>query len=98
MIGWAYSAPPLELNSRGIGEACVAAGFLLVVLGSDYVQRHGFDSTAFAAGLPYGLFVTNVLYINQFPDRKADLQAGKLHWVARLEPRTAKMNRLANSA
>jgi 1,4-dihydroxy-2-naphthoate octaprenyltransferase len=90
LIGWAYSAPPLELNSRGLGEPCVAAGFLLIVVGTDYVQRHGFDSTAFAAGLPYALFVTNLLYINQFPDRKADLQAGKLHWVARLEPRTAR--------
>jgi 1,4-dihydroxy-2-naphthoate octaprenyltransferase len=94
LIGWAYSAPPLELNSRGLGEACVGAGFLLVVVGADYVQRHGFDSTPFAAGLPYALFVTNLLYINQFPDRTADLHAGKLHWVARLEPRTARWSYL----
>ena len=25
------------------------------------------------------------MYINQFPDRTADIAAGKLHWVARLE-------------
>jgi 1,4-dihydroxy-2-naphthoate octaprenyltransferase len=89
-IGWAYSAPPLELNSRGLGEACVGAGFALIVVGADYVQRHGFDSTPFAAGFPYALFVTNLLYINQFPDRKADLHAGKLHWVARVQPRVAR--------
>jgi len=90
LVGWAYSAPPLELNSRGLGELCVGAGFLLVVVGADHVQRHGFDSTPFAAGLSYALFVTDVLFINQFPDRLADLRAGKLHWVARLEPRTAR--------
>jgi 1,4-dihydroxy-2-naphthoate octaprenyltransferase len=34
--------------------------------------------------------VTNVLFINQFPDRQADLEAGKLHWVARLAPERAR--------
>jgi 1,4-dihydroxy-2-naphthoate octaprenyltransferase len=89
LVGWAYSASPLKLNSRGLGEICVAAGFLCVVVGTDYVQRHGWDSTPFGAGIPYALLVTNLLFINQFPDRKADLHAGKLHWVARLPPRVA---------
>jgi 1,4-dihydroxy-2-naphthoate octaprenyltransferase len=26
-IGWAYSAPPFKLNSRGLGELCVMLGF-----------------------------------------------------------------------
>jgi 1,4-dihydroxy-2-naphthoate octaprenyltransferase len=30
--------------------------------------------------------VTNILYINLFPDRTADLAAGKQHWGARLAP------------
>ena len=41
-IGLAYSAPPFRLNSRGLGELCVAAGFLLIVVGNDFVQRKGF--------------------------------------------------------
>lgn len=89
VIGWAYSAPPLKLNSRGLGEACVAAGFLLIVAGSGYVQQGRLDALSWVAGLPYALLVTNVLYINQFPDREADRLAGKWHWVARLEPRVA---------
>lgn len=89
VIGWAYSAPPLKLNSRGLGELCVAAGFLLIVAGSDYVQQGRFDSLPWVAGLPYALLVTNILYINQFPDRDADRLAGKWHWVVRLEPRVA---------
>ena len=41
LIGWAYSAPPLKLNSRGLGELCVCAGFVLIVAGTDLVQRGG---------------------------------------------------------
>lgn len=89
LIGWAYSAPPLKLNSRGLGEICVAAGFLLIVAGADFVQRGTLSATPWLIGLPYALLVTNILYINQFPDRAADIQAGKLHWVARLEPAVA---------
>jgi 1,4-dihydroxy-2-naphthoate octaprenyltransferase len=85
-IGWAYSAPPLQLNSRGIGELCVATGFLLVIVGADYVQGGTFVLLPWLAGAPYALLVTNVLYINQFPDRTADRASGKLHWVARLPP------------
>jgi 1,4-dihydroxy-2-naphthoate octaprenyltransferase len=84
-IGWAYSAPPFSLNSRGLGELCVAAGILTVTIGTDFVQRKGFAAAPFMAGLSYALHATNLLYINQFPDRTADTAAGKLHWVARLE-------------
>lgn len=89
LIGWAYSAPPLKLNSRGLGEICVAAGFLLIVSGADFVQRGALSPTPWLIGLPYALLVTNVLYVNQFPDRNADLAAGKRHWVARLAPEVA---------
>lgn len=84
LIGWAYSATPLNLNSRGMGELCVLAGFLGVVVGADYVQRHTFSAQPWLIGLPYALLVTNLLYINQFPDRMADAATGKHHWVVRL--------------
>jgi len=84
-IGWAYSAPPFALNSRGLGELCVGVGFgLLIVSGTDYVQRHHFESLPLFASLSYALLATALLYINQFPDRAADEQAGKRHWVVRL--------------
>lgn len=83
-IGWAYSATPFKLNSRGLGEICVFAGFLGAVVGADFVQRGSFDRMPFLLGLPYALLTTNLLFINQFPDRKADLHAGKHHWVVRL--------------
>ena len=84
-IGWAYSAPPLSLNSHGLGELCVAAGFgSLIPLGADFVQRGAFDWLPLLAAAPYGLLGAALLYINQFPDRRDDESAGKHNWVVRL--------------
>lgn len=90
VIGWGYSAPPLRLNSRGLGELCVLTGFSLLPLGAWLVQTGNLSMDVVAVALPSGLLTANLLFINQFPDRKADIQAGKLHWVARLEPATAR--------
>jgi len=84
LIGWAYSAPPLRLNSRGLGEFCVTVGFIGITIGADFVQRHSFSMQPLIIGMPYALLVTNLLYINQFPDCKADALAGKHHLVVRL--------------
>ena len=89
-IGWAYSAPPFELNARGLGELCVVSGFLLITVGSDFVQRGGFSPDAVYAGSSYAILLAAMLYMTQFPDRAADRAAGKLHWVARLEGRRAR--------
>jgi len=84
LIGWAYSAPPLRLNSRGLGELCVTVGFIGITIGADFVQRRSFSMQPLIIGMPYALLVTNLLYINQFPDCKADALAGKHHLVVRL--------------
>jgi len=63
---------------------------LLLPVGMDFVQRHQFAWSPVYAGTGFSLLVCNLLYINQFPDRSADLQAGKRHWVARLAPRQAR--------
>jgi len=89
-VGWAYSAPPFALNSRGLGEPCVAIGFALIVIGSDFVQRGAFAILPLAASVSYALLVMNILLINQFPDRQADEAAGKRHWVVRLGARRAR--------
>src|SRR5436190_16150608 len=86
-IGWAYSGTPLKLNGRGFGEPCVALGFGLIAVGTDYVQRKAFAPLPVTAVTSYALLVMNILYINQFPDLKADQAAGKHHWVVRLGTR-----------
>ena len=84
LIAWAYSAPPLQLMARGIGELAIVGGWLLVVLGTDFVQRGTFSAAPLIAGLPFALLVAAILYINQFPDRVADASAGKRTLVVRL--------------
>lgn len=89
LIAWAYSAPPLKLMSRGMGEVGITGGWLLVVLGTDFVQRGAFSTLPLLAGLPFALLVAAILYINQFPDRQADEQAGKRTLIVRLGPALA---------
>lgn len=90
VLCWAYSAPPLKLVSRGCGELVIAACWLLVVMGADYVQRGAFDLLPVAAGLSYALLVANLLFINQFPDHDGDAASGKRTLVVRLGPQAAK--------
>ncbi|HQZ03743.1 MAG TPA: prenyltransferase [Thauera sp.] len=89
LVAWAYSAPPFKLMSRGMGEVAITAGWLLVVLGTDYVQRGEIAALPLVAGLPFALLVAAILFINQFPDRRADEAAGKRTLVVRLGPNTA---------
>ena len=88
-LGWAYSASPLRLNGRGLGELAVMLGFLGLVIGADFVQRSAFSVGPVIVGLPYAMLVTNLLFINQFPDFKADAAVGKRHLVVLLKPERA---------
>lgn len=84
LLGWGYSAPPLRLNSRGLGEIAVALGFgILTPLGAWFVQAGEMAWYPVLASLPLSLLLMNILLINQFPDREADAASGKHHWVVR---------------
>ena len=90
VVGWAYSAPPLQLVCRGLGECAITIAWSLVVMGADLVQRRMLAPEALVAGLAYALLVTNILFINQFPDERADEAAGKRTLVVRLRPGPAR--------
>ena len=98
VVGWAYSAPPLHLVSRGFGELAITCGWTLIVVGTDLVQRGRFAFAPLAAGLAFALLVANVLYINQFPDARADARAGKRTLVVRLGPERARWGYAALAA
>lgn len=84
LLGWGYSAEPLALNRRGLGEFAVLGGFALLPAAAWSVQTGALEPRALALGLPGGLLIAALLYINQFPDVAADAAVGKRHWVVRL--------------
>lgn len=89
LLAIAYSAPPLRLSARGIGEFVIAAAWLLVVVGTDVVQRGGWSAMPLAVGVPIALLVAAILHAAGFPDRAADAASGKNTIVVRLGPRRA---------
>lgn len=85
LVSFTYTAPPLRLGYRGIGELAVAVGFgPLLVLGSYYVQTQTFALEPLLASIPVGLLVMLILYVNEIPDRTWDDEAGKRTLVARV--------------
>jgi len=88
-VAWAYSAPPLALMSRGLGELAVAGAWWLIVVGTDYVQRGAFAAAPALSGVGLALLVANILLVNGFPDAPADARVGKRTLVVRLGPRRA---------
>jgi 1,4-dihydroxy-2-naphthoate octaprenyltransferase len=98
LLGWAYSAPPPKLVSRGLGELAITASWLVVVCGADFVQRGAFSWMPLLFGMPFALLVANILFINQFPDVAADRVAGKRTLVVRAGPLEARWFYLAIAA
>jgi 1,4-dihydroxy-2-naphthoate polyprenyltransferase len=77
-ISVAYTAPPLRLVHRGLGEIVVAIGFgPVMVMGAYYVQAKSYSWEAFFASLPVAILIALVLYVNEVPDRPGDAKAGK---------------------
>ena len=80
-----YSAPPLSLASRGLGELVIGSTFgVLVVAGTCFVQTGGFPPEALAASVPVALWVAAIIWANQIPDIEADRATGKRTLVVRL--------------
>lgn len=89
-VGYFYTASPLKLGYRGVGELLVGVTLgPLAVLGSYYVQAQRFSLGSFWASLPIGLLVAGILYINEFPDYEPDKAVGKNHLIVRLGPERA---------
>jgi len=78
IIGWSYSAPPLQLMSRGLlGEIAIAIAWSLVVIGFSALQTGHIDTKLMPIAIAYGLMVANILFLNQLPDIKADKASKK---------------------
>lgn len=90
-FGFFYSAPPLFLVGRGLGEISVGISFgVLTVLGAYLVQTGEIAVEPVFSSLPLSFLITALLYVNEFPDFEADREAGKNTLVVRLGPRKAR--------
>jgi 1,4-dihydroxy-2-naphthoate octaprenyltransferase len=89
-LGVLYSAPPVQLAARGLGEMAVAAGFgLLPVCGAAWLQTGRFEMPVLLVSIPVSCWVANILLINEVPDADSDAAAGKRTLVVRLGARRA---------
>lgn len=89
--GLLYSARPVQLMSRGLGELDIFFMFgPLITLGTGYAIEGSFSVVYFVLGVPLGLLVTAILWINEFPDVEADAAVGKRNLVVRLGTRRAR--------
>jgi 1,4-dihydroxy-2-naphthoate octaprenyltransferase len=93
IVSIGYTAPPLKLVYRGLGEIAVAAGFgPMMLLGAYVVQSGGpISPAAVVASLPVAILVALILYVNEVPDRRGDGLVGKRTLPVRL-PRDIVIN------
>jgi len=85
LAGYLYSAAPVSLMSRGLGEITIFLAFgPLITWGTYYVMTGLLTWEGFTLGIPLGFLITAVIWINQFPDYEADRDAGKRNCVVRL--------------
>jgi len=90
LVGWYYTAPPLALAYRGLGEAATMLTFGFFMPGAGYLAAGGLFDLSFA------LFILPLLFAGLFfilsvemPDREGDRAAGKKNFVVRSGRRNA---------
>jgi 1,4-dihydroxy-2-naphthoate octaprenyltransferase len=66
-----------SIVDAGLGEFFVAVKGAMIVLGTYYVQSAIIDPAAVMMGVVIGLLSATVLFINAFPDFKADKSGGR---------------------
>ena len=87
--GFFYTAPPVKLGYRGIGEFVIAFLFgILPVYGSYYLQTGKIDLLPLSPGCVIGILIFLVIFVNEFPDLAPDKQAGKRTIVVRYGVKT----------
>lgn len=85
IIGYGYSAPPLRLMTRGVGEG--AAGFvvaLLTPMAGCVVASGRLSASVIWLGLPLLAMSTAFMITVELPDFDVDRLTGKRNWVVRL--------------
>jgi 1,4-dihydroxy-2-naphthoate octaprenyltransferase len=85
LLGVLYSLPRVQLVGRGMGEVTIAVAFgVLPVSGAAWLQSGRLNWAAVLLSVPVGLWVADILLMNEVPDARADAQVGKRTLVVRL--------------
>ncbi len=80
-----YSLPRYGLASLGLGELSIGLVFgPLMALGAYYVQTGALSTLPVLASLPLAVMITLILFVNEFPDMRADAKVGKNTLVVRM--------------
>jgi 1,4-dihydroxy-2-naphthoate octaprenyltransferase len=73
-----------------VGELFAGLNFgPLLVLGAYYVQTGRYSWEALVASIAPGILTSNLLFLNEFPDREADQRGGRRHLVITLGKKNA---------
>lgn len=94
ILSWAYSTPPLQLHSRGLGELTTAllVPGLTPLLGF-YLQTSSLNPVLFLAIFPLCCLQFAMLLTIEFPDASSDASVNKRTLVVRLgAPRAARLH------
>jgi len=84
LLGILYSAPPVRLVSRGLGEASIAVGTGFMIPAAGYIAAAGGVSERFLVlSAPLVILGFCLSLSLEAPDMEADRIAGKLNLVAR---------------
>jgi 1,4-dihydroxy-2-naphthoate octaprenyltransferase len=95
VLTWEYSAPPLRLHSRGLGEATVALVVPVLTPLVGYTIQAGQPALLpLLASFPLACLQAAMILVINFPDAAGDRAAGKRTLVLRLGPeRAARLHR-----
>lgn len=95
-LAYGYTAPPLKLAYRGLGELNVFVLMgPLMVLGGFLVHRAAGLGVALTASMPIGCLVAAILHCNNIRDLDDDRALGKQTLATIVGPRWAKVELLA---
>jgi len=87
LIAMFYTAPPISLNFRGLGELGLFIAFgPLTVIGVYYVLTGAFSWAAFVASLPLGIFTMNIGNVSAMFDYRSDVGFEKKVLIVRYGP------------
>jgi 1,4-dihydroxy-2-naphthoate phytyltransferase len=87
LLGYFYTAPPIKIAYRGVGEPITFLLFgPLAGMGAYFAQTGIFDPAALLLSSVVGLLAMAILFLHHFPQYEADRKHGKKTPIVRLGP------------